>query len=112
MIVIQKNFRRMVARRKVAEMRHDCELSIQWEEQEKVRKEREKQERHQHDYERRVHPKTKTDFDLIFSALESKYFIFGLLTVSGHYCMFRHRGELTHMLQGNFRPVFLLVINS
>ncbi|XP_014673283.1 PREDICTED: IQ and ubiquitin-like domain-containing protein isoform X2 [Priapulus caudatus] len=70
-IIIQKYFRRMTARRKVEGMRRDRDFSVEWDKGETRRKEQEKQERLQQEYERRVHPGKKSDFDLIFSALES-----------------------------------------
>jgi len=35
---------------------------------------KEKQDRIQHEFERRMNPKSKEDFDLLFRALESKQF--------------------------------------
>ena len=44
----------------------------EWERQEEIRKIKEKEERIRREFERRMNPRTKEDFDLLYHALESK----------------------------------------
>ena len=46
---------------------------MEWERQEELRKQRERAERIKKEWERRLNPKTKEDFDLLYAHLESKY---------------------------------------
>ena len=71
-IVLQSYFRRWQARHIVDELRRDRDRRLQWEEQEELRKRREKEMRIKNEFERRMNPKTKEDFDLVYAALESK----------------------------------------
>lgn len=45
---------------------------MEWERQEELRKQRERAERIKREWERRMNPKTKEDFDLLYAHLESK----------------------------------------
>lgn len=54
------------------ELKQDRDRRLQWEEEEEKRKRREKEMRIQGEFERRMNPKTKEDFDLLYAALESK----------------------------------------
>ena len=47
-------------------------LRMEWERQEELRKQRERAERIKREWERRMNPKTKEDFDLLFAHLESE----------------------------------------
>lgn len=47
-------------------------LRMEWERQEELRKQRERAERMKREWERRMNPKTKEDFDLLFAHLESE----------------------------------------
>ncbi|XP_077194470.1 IQ motif and ubiquitin-like domain-containing protein [Paroedura picta] len=69
-IVIQTYFRRWDAINIVARLKEEKRLRLEWEEQEKERIEREKAERLRREYDRRMHPKTKDDFELLYHALE------------------------------------------
>lgn len=46
---------------------------VEWEKQEELKKRGEKELRIKKEFERRMNPKTKEDFDLLYAALESKF---------------------------------------
>ncbi|XP_036617103.1 IQ and ubiquitin-like domain-containing protein [Trichosurus vulpecula] len=69
-IVIQKYYRRWHAKKLVERLREQKRKRLEWEIQEKIRKEKEKREWLQRDYERRINPQTNDDFELLFHALE------------------------------------------
>ncbi|XP_063783249.1 IQ and ubiquitin-like domain-containing protein isoform X2 [Pseudophryne corroboree] len=69
-IVIQTYFRRFHAKRVVEQLREEKRLRTEWEEKEELRKKEEKEERLRKEYERRMNPKTKEDFELLYHALE------------------------------------------
>ncbi|OCT89049.1 IQ and ubiquitin-like domain-containing protein [Xenopus laevis] len=70
-IVIQTYFRRFHARKVVQQLREEKNLRLEWEGKEDLRKKKEKEDQLRRDYERRMNPKTKDDFDLLYHALES-----------------------------------------
>jgi len=72
-IVLQSYFRRWQARNVVAELKMDRDRRLEWERQEEIRKRREKEGRIRKEFERRMNPKSKEDFDLLYAALESKW---------------------------------------
>ena len=61
------------------ELRQDRDRRLEWEEQEELRKRREKEMRIKKEFERRMNPKTQEDFDLVYSALESRFAVFNKL---------------------------------
>ncbi|XP_030405003.1 IQ and ubiquitin-like domain-containing protein isoform X2 [Gopherus evgoodei] len=69
-IVLQTYFRRWHAINVVQKLRKEKRLRLEWEAQEKLRKKREKEERLRREHERRLNPKTKEDFELLYHALE------------------------------------------
>ncbi|CAH2278169.1 IQ and ubiquitin-like domain-containing [Pelobates cultripes] len=69
-IVIQTYFRRFLAKQVVQQIREEYRLRLEWEAKEELRRKREKEERLRKDYERRMNPKTKEDFELLYHALE------------------------------------------
>lgn len=69
---MQSYLRRWQARNTVNELRDDRDRRIEWERQEEIRKRREKEERIKIEFEKRINPKTREDFDLLYAALESK----------------------------------------
>lgn len=71
-VIIQKYFRRWSAQKYVAHLKREKHKRLEWERQEEIRKKKEKEDRIKHEFERRMNPKSKEDFDLLFSALESK----------------------------------------
>ena len=71
-ILIQKYYRRWLAKRYVDKLREDKRKRLEWERQEEIRKQKEKEDRIKREFERRMQPKTKEDFDLLYSALESE----------------------------------------
>jgi len=58
----------------VAGVRENVRKRQEWEEQEETSKRKEKEDRIQQEFVRRMNPKSKEDFDLLFQALESKQF--------------------------------------
>ena len=72
-MVIQKYYRRWLAQRYVTKVRDDKVARLEWERQEEIRKKKEKEDRIRREFERRMNPKTKEDFDLLYHALESKW---------------------------------------
>ncbi|NXH12669.1 IQUB protein, partial [Bucco capensis] len=69
-IVLQKSFRRWHARNVVQKLREQKRLRLEWEAQEELRREQEKEDKLRREQERRLNPKTKEDFELLFHALE------------------------------------------
>ncbi|CAF1503941.1 unnamed protein product [Rotaria magnacalcarata] len=69
-IIIQKYFRRWLAKRDVNILREAFQARLQYEFEEKQRKIQERQNRYQHDLDRRLNPRTKDDFDVLYAALE------------------------------------------
>ncbi|XP_033745272.1 IQ and ubiquitin-like domain-containing protein [Pecten maximus] len=69
-IIIQKYYRRWLAKRYVQKLKMDKQQRMEWERQEEIRKRKEKEERIKKEFERRMNPKTKEDFDLLYHALE------------------------------------------
>ncbi|XP_002734642.2 IQ motif and ubiquitin-like domain-containing protein [Saccoglossus kowalevskii] len=69
-ILLQCYFRRWKAKRTVEIMRKDLAERLQWEREEEIRKIKEKEDRIKKEFERRMNPKSKEDFDLLYHALE------------------------------------------
>ncbi|KAG2460133.1 IQUB protein, partial [Polypterus senegalus] len=69
-LVIQTHTRRWLATRYVQQLRKQKMLYLEWVEQEALRRKLEKENRMKRDFERRMNPKTKEDFELVFSTLE------------------------------------------
>lgn len=72
MIILQKYYRRWLAKRKVATVREMQKNRKEWERQEESKKKQDKDDRIRREFERRMNPKTKEDFDLLYHALESE----------------------------------------
>ena len=58
--------------RTVDKVRQDMAARLEWERQDEVRKRKEKEDRIRREFERRMNPKSREDFDLLYHALESK----------------------------------------
>ncbi|XP_072408776.1 IQ motif and ubiquitin-like domain-containing protein isoform X1 [Chiloscyllium punctatum] len=69
-IVLQTHFRRWAAKNYVQQLRMQRDRRIQWEQEQELKIKMGKQEYLKKQYERRMNPKTKEDFDLLFHALE------------------------------------------
>ncbi|KFQ29407.1 IQ and ubiquitin-like domain-containing protein, partial [Merops nubicus] len=69
-IVLQTYFRRWHAKNVVQNLREEKRLRLAWEAQEELRRKKEKEEKLRREHERRLNPKTKEDFELLFQALE------------------------------------------
>lgn len=69
-IIIQKYYRRWLAKNIVENRRQERDERLAWEKHEKDMKSKEKAERIKREYERRMHPKTLADFDLLYNGLE------------------------------------------
>lgn len=72
-IILQKYYRRWLAKRYVTKLKEDKARRLEWEREEEMRKKREKEERIKRDYARRLNPKTKADFDMLLHCLESMF---------------------------------------
>ena len=73
MIILQTYWRRWLAQRYVTGLRRDKLAREEWERQEALRKEREREMRAKKELSRRMNPRTKEDFELLYHALESKW---------------------------------------
>ncbi|NWV70374.1 IQUB protein, partial [Malurus elegans] len=69
-IVIQKYFRRWYAVRLVQNLLEEKRLRLAWEAQEELRKKREREELLRREYEKKLNPKTREDFELLYHDLE------------------------------------------
>lgn len=69
-VIIQKYYRRWLAKRYVQKLKEDKKRRLEYEKQEEIRKKKEKADRIKREFERRMNPKTKEDFDLLYHALE------------------------------------------
>ncbi|EDO49624.1 predicted protein, partial [Nematostella vectensis] len=69
-LILQTYWRRWLAKRYVDNLRQDKLQRLEWERQEELRKQREKAERIRKEWDRRLNPKTKEDFDLLYAHLE------------------------------------------
>ncbi|XP_020618722.1 IQ and ubiquitin-like domain-containing protein [Orbicella faveolata] len=69
-IILQTYWRRWLAKNYVQRLREDRKRRQEWERQEELRKQRERAERIKREWERRINPKTKEDFDLLYAHLE------------------------------------------
>lgn len=69
-IIIQKYYRRWLAKRYVQKLKMDKQQRLEWEREEEIRKRKDKEDRIKKEFERRMNPKTKEDFDLLYHALE------------------------------------------
>ncbi|XP_042671971.1 IQ and ubiquitin-like domain-containing protein [Centrocercus urophasianus] len=70
-IVLQKYFRRWHARNIVQNLKEKKRLRLAWEAQQVLQREKEKEDKLRMEQERKLNPKTKEDFDLLYHALES-----------------------------------------
>ena len=85
-ILIQKYYRRWLAKRYVNKLKEDKRKRLEWERLEEIRKQKEKEERIKREFERRMQPKTKEDFDLLYAALESEFDVICSILVSVWKC--------------------------
>jgi len=69
-IILQKYYRRWLAKRYVKKLKEDKAKRLEWERQEEMRKKKEKEDRIKRDYARRINPKSKADFDMLVHCLE------------------------------------------
>ncbi|XP_015484663.1 IQ and ubiquitin-like domain-containing protein isoform X2 [Parus major] len=69
-IVIQKYFRRWYAINLVQNLKEQRRARLAWEAQEDLQKKREKEEKLRREYEKKLNPKTKEDFELLYHDLE------------------------------------------
>ncbi|XP_030334142.1 IQ and ubiquitin-like domain-containing protein isoform X1 [Strigops habroptila] len=69
-IVLQRYFRRWHATNIVQKLREEKRLRLEWETQDELERKKEKEEKLRREHERRLNPKTKGDFELLYHALE------------------------------------------
>lgn len=70
--MLQTYWRRWLAQCYVEGLRRDKKARDEWERQEALRKEREREMRAKRELSRRMNPRTKEDFELLYHALESE----------------------------------------
>ncbi|NXD22248.1 IQUB protein, partial [Spelaeornis formosus] len=68
-IVLQKYFRRWYAINLLQNLKEEKRVRLAWEAAEELQKKREKEERLRREYERKLNPRTKEDFELIYHEL-------------------------------------------
>lgn len=56
----------------MTKLKTDRQKRVDWEKEEEIKKREEKELRMKKEFERRMNPKSKEDFDLLYAALESK----------------------------------------
>ncbi|KAK3736399.1 hypothetical protein QZH41_017899 [Actinostola sp. cb2023] len=69
-IILQTYWRRWLAQKYVENLKEDKKRTQEWERKEELSKQREKAERIKKEWDRRLNPKSKEDFDLLYSHLE------------------------------------------
>jgi len=69
-MVLQRNWRRWLAVQYCNKLRRARDTRLEWEREEEERKRRRKEELMRRDVERRMNPRCKEDFDLVYAALE------------------------------------------
>ncbi|KAM8980331.1 IQ and ubiquitin-like domain-containing protein [Sarcophilus harrisii] len=69
-LVIQRYFRKWLAKKIVKGLKEQKKVRLEWEKQEERRKEKEKKDWLKREYERRINPYSDEDFELLFRALE------------------------------------------
>ncbi len=88
-MLLQRQWRAWLARRYVKGLRRDKIARELWERQEAERRAKERQDRAKRDFDRRMNPRTKEDFDLLYHALESEcVYCLDQLFISGPNCPF------------------------
>ena len=69
-IILQSHYRRVQAKKLVDSIRKDKQVRLDYELDQIEKRELAKEARLQHELERRLHPKTNADFEMLFTALE------------------------------------------
>lgn len=96
-IVLQSYFRRWQAKQHVIALKEDLQKRKEWERKEEMRKIREKEERIRKEFERRMNPRTKEDFDLLYHALE-KWRQEELAVIDATHTGAKRKAALCHLL--------------
>lgn len=73
-IVLQSHVRRWLAERYVAALHSDRVEHRRWETEQEMQRRKEREERIRHEFERRLNPRSKEDFEVLYHALESESF--------------------------------------
>jgi len=97
-IILQKYWRRWLAQRRVARLRGERGVRLEWERNEELRKKQEKEDRIRRGFERRMNPKNKDDFDLLFHALE-KWRLEELAVINATMTGAERKAELCRLLE-------------
>lgn len=69
-IVLQKYFRRWLAKRRFAMLKVAYETRVQWEREQELERRRAIEARREWDLRRRMQPRTRDDFEVVYAALE------------------------------------------
>ena len=76
MIILQSYLRRWLAGCYVEKLRQDKIKLEEWKKAEFARRQKEREDHAKREFDRRMNPRTKEDFDLLYHALESELEIF------------------------------------
>ena len=71
-IVLQSHWRRWLGTRYVSALRREKQARQQWEREREEERQRAREEREKREFQRRMNPKTKEDFELLYHALEGE----------------------------------------
>ena len=69
-IILQKNFRRWQAKRRFAALKKAYEARVKWEREQELERKRSIEQRREWDLQRRMQPRTRDDFEVVYAALE------------------------------------------
>ena len=71
-IVLQSYWRRWLSRRYVEALRRERRARREWEREREEERQRAREERERKEFDRRMNPRTKEDFELLYHALEGE----------------------------------------
>lgn len=80
-VILQKYLRRWLAKNRVNGVRMERMKRLEWEMNELRKEEEEKETEKARDKERRIHPTTKQDFDLLFDSLRSNIHLYAYIYI-------------------------------
>lgn len=71
-IVLQSYWRQWLSKRYVSALRRERRARQEWEREREEERRREREQREKTEFQRRMNPKTKEDFELVYHALEGE----------------------------------------
>ena len=72
-IILQSYWRRWLSWQYVSALRRERQARQTWEREREEERKRAKDEREKREFDRRMNPRTKEDFELLYHALEGKF---------------------------------------